>query len=270
MALLEIDYINSCEFWTVNHPEEGNSLGLRMWGELDQAATHLENRFLDPQEEPFSRRALIIEASPCLAKKPIWIAGGNLNELASLDTREKGADYATKMMRLCLRIKRLPIPVIMVLDGAAIGGGAEFAMSGDLRLGTQRSTFHFKQLTIGLSCGYGTTQELVKLLGVSRTTELLFLYEKIDAKKAASWGLFNKIGKDKNEVKGILDEILDRITVLDAQVIAAQKKMLLLDWENNKNVQRKELEIFSELWMKPAHQKSMKNFLEKKRTKQQG
>ena len=117
---------NGIQTWTLNHPKEGNSLGLRMYHELDKALSNLEKNCeswsLNPGQNPLHQRCLIITATSTESgQSPIWVAGGNLRELSELPDKAQGRQYAEKMSGFCRRLTLLPIPVIFMIHGRAIG-----------------------------------------------------------------------------------------------------------------------------------------------------
>ena len=136
----------------------------------------------------------MITAAP--VEKPkgaLWIAGGDLIELAALQDKTEGRRYAGMMSEALRLLRRSGRLVITAVDGAAIGGGAELALAGDIRLATERSYFEFKQLRAGLATGYGSARRLVDLIGLARSERLLYFCEKISAAEAAQLGLVHRL-----------------------------------------------------------------------------
>src|SRR5262249_1671849 len=141
--------------WTIARPERGNALGTTVAAELLGALADLGGDADTP-------RAVVLTAE-CVSKgsQRTWIAGGDLKELAAIASGREARAYAASLWAFIDGLAKLPMPVIVAVDGAAIGGGAELALAGDLRLATAASTLDFKQLRVGLATGYGSAKRLV-------------------------------------------------------------------------------------------------------------
>ncbi len=84
-------------------------------------------------------------------------------------------------------------PVIAAINGFAIGGGCEIAMACDLRICAEHAFFSQPEVTLGITPGWGGTQRVPRLIGISRAKELLFTGRRIGAQEALSWGLVNRV-----------------------------------------------------------------------------
>lgn len=85
-----------------------------------------------------------------------------------------------------------PRPTLAAIQGYCLGGGHELALACDMRVATTDSEFGFPEITLGLLPGGGGTQRLVRLVGEGRAKELVFRGHRIDAERAADWGLVNR------------------------------------------------------------------------------
>lgn len=253
--------------WTISHPEKGNALGINLANKLLSSIKSLQASFdqvkntdVDSNHCP---RSLLIDADVSKTKNTIWIAGGNLYELASLKDSEAVFEYANTMSEVCRYLRRLPIPVIMCMHGGVIGGGAEFALAGDFRLMTKGSYFHFKQMDIGLSLGYASSRRLTQLLGESQTFAALFLKEKIYAQKALETGLIHGIAKNKDDLLQKANDLAKQINLLNPKAVAIQKEMIVNACPDpSADEEIKELRMFSSLWLNSTHKKFMKHYIE--------
>jgi len=239
--------------WHISRPDRLNALGTVLAQELTDTLEFAR------QNLPPEIRAIVITAES--VERPgraIWIAGGDLTELALLTTQQEGRSYAQSMRCFCEGLETLTIPVITVVDGAAIGGGAELALAGDIRFATVRSFFEFKQLKLGLATGYGASSKLVELLGKSRAQSLLYFAETLDAEMAHSVGLIHKLisSASASDISAAILPILK----LEPSALAAQKKMLRLASSQPSGDHRWADEIFESIWMNTTHKKNLNDF----------
>lgn len=239
--------------WHIHRPERMNAIGTSIAGELADAL-HLART-----EPPSGMRALIITAETVVrGDKPTWIAGGDLHELAELKSRDEGQAYAATMHRFCLELELLPIPVITLVDGAAIGGGAELALAADIRLATSRSTFEFRQLKMGLATGYGAAARLCNLIGKSKAQQLLYFCETATAHAALEMGLIHRVLNGPDEISTVLKHLIE----IEPLAFAAQKKLLHTASERNSDA-KSEDNIFGGLWRNSTHLKMLEKFKNK-------
>lgn len=96
---------------------------------------------------------------------------------------------------------RSPRPVIAAVDGYCFGVGLEIALSADIRLATARSEFALPEMKLGMIPGSGGTQRLARLIGLSRAKYHVMTGERIDAAKAADWGLVATVYADPGELE---------------------------------------------------------------------
>jgi enoyl-CoA hydratase/carnithine racemase len=250
-----------CLRWHLQRSERRNALGPTLGQEL---ATALETAKSElnawHQGQDFTAappyRCLILSAEPVARDRgtPIWIAGGDLKELADLTSPQEGRDYAALFIRITEGLQDLPIPVLVSLDGLAIGGGAELALAGDLRFATRSSELHFKQLEVGLTTGYGTCQRLVALVGQARATDLLLLRRKLSATEALAYGLINELTEDAEALEKLLQKTVEDFAQLSPWALAAQKFMLNGPARTlRKDLLAQELDLFESLWMHGWH-----------------
>lgn len=102
-------------------------------------------------------------------------------------------EVVTPFHDVILAIADCPKPIVALMDGPAAGFGAGLAMSCDLRVATERAYFQYAFVHIGLGPDGGTSFWPTRLAGLGRAAEMLLLGERIDAVKAESWGLVNRV-----------------------------------------------------------------------------
>jgi enoyl-CoA hydratase/carnithine racemase len=208
--------------------------------------------------EPHIRAIVITAETVIKSNKAIWIAGGDLSELAELRESRDGRDYAHTMRCFCEGLETLPVPVITVVDGAAIGGGAELALAGDVRFATVRSVFEFKQLKMGLATGYGSASRLIELLGKSKAQSLLYFSESLDAESAHKDGLVHRLISSSSHDD--ISKAIVPLIKLEPTAVSAQKKMLRLAVAQPSANHSWADDIFESIWMNDSHAENLAAF----------
>ena len=103
-----------------------------------------------------------------------FVAGADIGEIARIETPEDGAAYSRSGQRVFSKIERLTKPVIMAINGYALGGGCELAMCGDMRIAADTAQLGQPEINLGVIPGYGGTQRLARLVGRDRAKWLIF------------------------------------------------------------------------------------------------
>jgi enoyl-CoA hydratase len=191
LTLLE----NNVYIITINRPDKLNALNKTVMDELNSA-----------MDEVYSnneiRSAIITGAGP-----KSFVAGADISEFIGL-SKEQGIAMAKKGQDLFLKIENCPKPIVAAINGFALGGGCELAMSCHFRIATENAKFGQPEVNLGLIPGYGGTQRLTQLIGKGRSIELLITANMIDANTALQYGLVNYVVSHEellNKAKSILE-----------------------------------------------------------------
>lgn len=166
---------------TLNRPTVLNALNADLLRELSAALTELESNG--------SVRAIIVTGAGAKA----FAAGADIGELNALANAVEGAGKARIGQAVTLQIERLSKPVIMAVNGFALGGGCELAMSGDIRIASENARFGQPEVNLGLIPGYGGTQRTTRLVGKGMAMFLCLSGDMIDAKMAMEIGLVERV-----------------------------------------------------------------------------
>lgn len=251
-------------YWTIRRPERANGLGISVAHELASALAELKVE-LSRTDSGSAITALIIGAEPVQkgGGPRTWIGGGDLKELAQLQTAAEAASYAGTMAGVVAGLYTLPLPVVIAIDGAAIGGGAELALAGDLRLGTKDSSLDFRQLKIGLITGYGTCQHLVRLVGLAQAQRLLYGATSLSAEAARGMGLIHNVYEDSAQLAAGVEQVCTQLASYGLAAFAAQKRLLGLG-AADPALRQRELEEFQGLWRNPVHDHCLRQFAGKR------
>jgi len=121
-----------------------------------------------------------------------FVAGADISELTG-QTPLEGRERALRGQVVFRKFETSPKPTIAAVNGFALGGGCELAMSCHLRIASEGAKFGQPEVKLGIGPGYGGTQRLPRLVGKGRALQLLLTGEMIDAAEALRIGLVNRV-----------------------------------------------------------------------------
>lgn len=219
----------------VNRPEVRNALHWEAMAEFSEAITTLK-------QEP-DIRVLLVEGTG-----KAFISGADLGLVASLDGPEDGERLSKTMGDVLEEMQHLPLITIALINGPARGGGAEIAVSCDLRLMSKEATIGFVQTGLGLIPGWGGGHRLFGLVGYAKALEYLASARIITAEEALRDGLVNGTFS-KGELDAQALALARQISGNDLQAVRSVKEMLR-GWEQDQANSRllEERRRFVELW----------------------
>ena len=165
---------------TLNRPEALNAFSKEVVSEVLQA---LE----DTRSDESVRVAILTGAG-----EKAFSAGADIKAMIGMNA-SKARELSLMGEKLCLALENLEKPVIAALNGYALGGGLEVAMSCDLRIASEDSRMGQTEINIGLIPGWGGTQRLTRLVGRTKAKEMVFTGKMIDAKTAEQVGIVNMV-----------------------------------------------------------------------------
>lgn len=168
--------------WIVfNQPAKKNAINGAMW------------RGIAPAMAQFDRDAEVRCVVFRGAGAEAFAAGADISELNALPSAGHGADQARFGQALTRKIERLRTPVIVAVNGFALGGGCELAMAGDVLIASENAKFGQPEVNLGLIPGYGGSQRLTRLVGKGMAMYLCLTGEMIGAQEALRIGLVQKV-----------------------------------------------------------------------------
>ena len=166
---------------TINRPKALNALNAQVFDEL--------NTVLDELEGDRAVGALIITGAGDRA----FVAGADIAELNQLTNAAAGAAKARAGHLLSHRLEHSRLPVIMAINGFALGGGLELAMAGDIRVAATTAKLGQPEVNLGIIAGFGGSQRLPRLVGEGMASYLLLTGEMISAEEAKQANLVEKV-----------------------------------------------------------------------------
>ena len=119
-------------------------------------------------------------------------AGADIEYMSSI-TPDESVDYARTGQLVTSTVERVRQPTIAAINGFALGGGCELAMSCDIRIAADTARLGQPEVTIGIPPGWGGTQRLLRIVGVAKAKELVYTGKMISAAEAEKIGLVNMV-----------------------------------------------------------------------------
>ncbi|MFY9465653.1 MAG: enoyl-CoA hydratase-related protein [Sediminibacterium sp.] len=165
---------------TINRPDKLNALNQQVMSDLNAAMDEVYSN-------PAIHSVILTGSGP-----KAFVAGADISEFSGASVAE-GKALAKRGQDIFFKIENSPKPVVACVNGFALGGGCELAMSCHFRIASENAKFGQPEVNLGLIPGYGGTQRLVQLIGKGRALELLMSAGMIDATTALQYGLVNYV-----------------------------------------------------------------------------
>ncbi len=166
---------------TINRPKQLNALNKATIEELNHALTVVED---DP-----NAKVVILTGSG----EKAFVAGADIKEFAEFSVEEGKLLSAEGHQKLFNLVENLSKPVIAAVNGFALGGGLELAMSAHIRIASEHAKLGLPEVSLGVIPGYGGTQRLTQLVGKGKAFEMITTAGMIGAEEAEKWGLVNNV-----------------------------------------------------------------------------
>ncbi len=164
---------------TINRPKALNALNSAVLEELDSVLDSVDLNTV---------RVLILTG----AGEKSFVAGADIAEMSSL-TKAEGEAFGKKGNDVFRKLETFPIPVIAAVNGFALGGGCEIAMSCDIRICSDNAVFGQPEVGLGITPGFGGTQRLARIVGVGMAKQMIYTARNIKADEALRIGLVNAV-----------------------------------------------------------------------------
>ncbi|QKR99076.1 enoyl-CoA hydratase [Sphingomonas sp. CL5.1] len=198
---------------TLNRPEAMNALSLAL-----RHALHDAMRRVDADD---TVRAVVLTGAGTRA----FTAGLDLKELGSVAGGLGAANATDATDNPVKAIESCRKPVIGAINGVAITGGFEVALACDILIASDNARFADTHARVGVMPGWGLSQKLSRLIGISRAKELSFSGNFLDAATAERWGLVNRV-VPAGELLPAARKLAADIASADADFIAGYKKLI--------------------------------------------
>lgn len=237
---------------TINRPSKLNALNKATISELHDA---FKTADLDS-----NIKAIIITGSG----EKAFVAGADISEFADFDV-ENGAKLAKEGQELLFNfVENLNTPVIAAVNGFALGGGLELAMSAHFRIASTNAKMGLPEVSLGVIPGYGGTQRLPQLIGKGRAMEMVMTAGMTDANTALNYGLVNHV-VEPIELLPLAEKIASKIMRNSSVAIGKAIQAINANFKDGVNGYDVEVEQFGNCFGTEDFKEGTTAFLEKRK-----
>ena len=237
---------------TINRPTKLNALNKATIIELQHVFTSLEKNK--------DVRAIILTGSG----EKAFVAGADISEFAHFSESE-GADLAMQgQTGLFDLIENLSKPVIAAINGFALGGGLELAMSCHFRVASENAKMGLPEVTLGVIPGYGGTQRLPQLVGKGKAMEMILTAGMLNAEEAKNYGLVNYVLPQETLID-FCKEMGQKISKNSPVAIGFAIKAINANYKEGVNGFKTEIDVFGKCFATADFKEGTTAFLEKRK-----
>lgn len=231
----------------LNRPEKKNAIDSHLIAALHELCEDLET----------APRTLILHGVG-----DSFAAGADIEEL-----RARGAAEALQGIntRAFMRVRALPMPVLAVVHGYALGGGAELAYAADIRIGCPEAAIGNPEPNLGIIAAAGASWRLREIVGEALASDILLTGRILSGEEAAAAGLFTYLLDTPAAALAHAEKLAADIARLDPAAIQATKRVLAAPRGAHPGL---DLAEQARLFERPEKQRRMSEFLERKREHQ--
>lgn len=242
-------------YLTINRESKLNALNRQVFNELKKVLSYFIN-----EDKDSALKGLILTGSG----EKAFIAGADIAEMQNMTTSE-AKDFGALGQEVSLLFEKLPVPVIACVNGFALGGGCEMAMSCDFIYATESAMFGQPEVKLGLIPGFGGTQRLSRLVGRNRAKEIIFTGRNVAAEESHKIGLVLEIFKTKEDMIKAAEKTISKVMKVSPHAVKLSKSVMNLG--NDLTVPeglKIELEQFSAIFSSEDMKEGTTAFIEKR------
>lgn len=249
-VLLEIQ--EGIGYVTINRPDSLNALSSQVLKDL--------NDTLEEIEKNDSLRVVILTG----AGEKAFVAGADIKEMDQM-TPIQAHEYMTYANDTFTRLSNIKQPTIAVLNGYALGGGLELALSTDIRIGFDKTVVGFPEVGLGIIPGFAGTQRMSRLIGTSKTKELIYTASLVKGEEAYQLGILNKL-VEQEDLLSAAKELAEKIMKNAPLAVEKAKHVIQVGYDLPlENAIRLETEAEALLFSTEDKIEGMRAFVEKRK-----
>lgn len=237
---------------TINRPKKLNALNKTTIEELHVAFNDLNNNN--------AIKVILLTGSG----EKAFVAGADISEFADFSVDEGGKLAAQGQELLFNFVENLETPVIALVNGFALGGGLELAMSCHFRIASDNAKMGLPETSLGVIPGYGGTQRLPQLIGKGKAMELIMTAGMIDANEAKNYGLVNYV-VTQEELLPLAEKLASKITGNSSVAISKAIKAVNANYKDGINGFDEEVKQFGSCFGTEDFKEGTTAFLEKRK-----
>jgi len=236
---------------SINRPNNLNALNTKTLSELKNIFSNIKNNS--------KIKGVIITG----VGNKAFVAGADIKEFINYSVNQ-AIDLSESGHNVFNLIENCSVPVIAAVNGYALGGGCELAMSCHIRIASSNAIFGQPEVNLGLIPGYAGTQRLTQLIGKGLAIELLTTGENINAEKAKSIGLVNNVVEQEELMKTCL-KLLNKINAKSLLTITSIIKCVNHFYKKEVDGYQTEIEEFGKCFSSEDFKEGTNAFLEKRK-----
>jgi len=240
---------------TINRPEALNALNEQVLTELKET---LHNQLLSSPRPDL--KAVFVTGAGAKA----FVAGADIKAMSEL-TPEQALAFSEKGQAVFGLLEQVPLPVVALVQGYALGGGLELALACDWIYASPEAVFALPEVSLGLIPGFGGTVRLAQKIGLARAMEMILTGKKVKSDQALVWGLVNAIFP-ASELLGQAQQALSALASNGPRAVAQAKRTVLLSHRSwMESALQFERESFSDVFQHDESREGMRSFMEKRK-----
>jgi enoyl-CoA hydratase len=237
----------------INRPDALNAINSEVLQELKNV--------LEAEASNVRTRVVVLTG----AGNKAFIAGADIKEMKDKSVAD-GVQFAMLGHQVAKLLETMSKPTIAAVNGYALGGGTEMAISCDFILASEKAVFGQPEVSLGIIPGFGATLRLARFVGLPRAKELIFSGRRINAREAHEYGLVNSVYPEAEFFERVLD--LARSIAVHSMPAVARSKQLLVEFSEAVGLSYKtdaESLAFGQLFGTHDQREGMGAFIEKRK-----
>ncbi len=239
---------------TINRPTKLNALNVEVLSELKEVLMEMQ------KDDDFAIKGIILTGEG----EKAFIAGADIAEMSEMSPSD-AYTLGHLGQNVTMLMESMKVPMIACVNGFALGGGCEMAMSCDFIYATNNALFGQPEVRLGLIPGFGGTQRLAKLVGRNHAKEIIYTGRNVTAAEAKELGLVIKTFNSRAEMIEEATKTLKTITANSAFAVSIVKKVMNegIDLTTSEGLQLEKRQ-FSAIFSSEDMREGTKAFLDKR------